>query len=178
MTIGPANKGLSWEQEKHAVDKAITDHRTKWGNQFGLKAYPDEVFEVSRDSSYFSSEWGVMLYTRRLCESGVWKDFIKGTPDELDKETIKLKKKTSKRKKCQGYRFGVMWIGENDNPGDNHCSTELAGYISVMLLADLFDCCPEQVAEDVVRYRLKNMPHLGVPDVTEYWARRDAGDHQ
>jgi hypothetical protein len=52
----------------------------------------------------------------------------------------------------QGYRFGVSWIGLNDEP-ETMNPEEIAGMISVLLLADLFGKEPEAVAKDVVRYR-------------------------
>ena len=54
--------------------------------------------------------------------------------------------------KRRGYRFGVAWIADNDEPADlDPCS--VAGYISTLLLADLFSVKPERVAADVVRHR-------------------------
>lgn len=87
MTIGEANKGLTWAQEEALVNKAVADHKARWGAVFGLRAFPGEVFEVNRAASYFSSSYGVFLYTSRLTEGG-WADFAKGTPAELDRETI------------------------------------------------------------------------------------------
>ena len=50
------------------------------------------------------------------------------------------------------YRFGVRWIAETDEP---ECLDveEVSGYISTLLLADLFGKEPEKVAADVVRLR-------------------------
>jgi hypothetical protein len=55
--------------------------------------------------------------------------------------------------KREGYKFGVAWIAENDGPGDNDNAETIAGYISVLLLADLFHKEAAAVAQDVVRYR-------------------------
>jgi len=52
----------------------------------------------------------------------------------------------------QGYRFGVRWIAENDEP-DTLDAEEVSGYISTLLLADLFGKDALDVARDVVRAR-------------------------
>ena len=57
----------------------------------------------------------------------------------------------------EGYRFGVAWIAENDAPGDNADVNTIVGYISVLLLADLFHKEAADVAHDVLRYRQKNL---------------------
>ena len=51
-----------------------------------------------------------------------------------------------------GYRFGVQWIAETDEPNSLDVQ-EVSGYISTLLLADLFGKSPEVVAADIVRYR-------------------------
>lgn len=50
------------------------------------------------------------------------------------------------------YRRGVEWIALNDEAGSSDAE-DVAGYISTLLLADLFGVEPERVARDVVRYR-------------------------
>jgi hypothetical protein len=57
------------------------------------------------------------------------------------------------RMKREGYQFGVAWIANNDNPGDNETAEVIAGYITVALLADLFHKRPATVANDVLTYR-------------------------
>jgi hypothetical protein len=54
------------------------------------------------------------------------------------------------------YTKGVEWIAENDNAGDAESAEAIAGYVSTLLLADLFDEPPADVARDVVRYRAKH----------------------
>lgn len=56
------------------------------------------------------------------------------------------------------YREGVAWIAMNDDAGSNDALEESAvqGYISTVLLADLFGVGTDRVARDVVRYRTKN----------------------
>lgn len=51
------------------------------------------------------------------------------------------------------YREAVQWIALNDNPGDDEGVSEIQGYISTLLVADLFGADPSLVALDVVRSR-------------------------
>lgn len=55
-----------------------------------------------------------------------------------------------------GYRYGVKWIALNDEPLDENVDS-VAGYISTLLLADLFNKVPRVVAEDIVKFR-KTVP--------------------
>lgn len=57
--------------------------------------------------------------------------------------------------KRASYRDGVAWIALNDEGGsDDRLNAEvISGYISTLLLADLFSVEPERVAADVVAYR-------------------------
>ena len=52
----------------------------------------------------------------------------------------------------KGYRFGVEWIACNDAP-DVVDPAEVAGFISTLLLADLFEKNPATVAADIVKLR-------------------------
>jgi hypothetical protein len=57
----------------------------------------------------------------------------------------------------KGYHFAVAWIAENDDAGSID-ATDLdvvSGYISVLLIADIFQKNAIAVANDVVRYRKK-----------------------
>ena len=56
--------------------------------------------------------------------------------------------------KCRGYRFGVGWIAENDDPTARDLEY-VDGTLTVLLLADLFDKDSTDVAIDVLRYRAK-----------------------
>ena len=58
----------------------------------------------------------------------------------------------------EGYRFGVRWIAENDDSGSADARNEevVAGYISTLLLADLFHKQPADVAKDIVRWRKRS----------------------
>ena len=53
----------------------------------------------------------------------------------------------------RGYRFAVRWIAENDNAGAFDSEEEIAGYVSTLLVGDLFGKTAEQVAHDVKRVR-------------------------
>lgn len=58
--------------------------------------------------------------------------------------------------KRKGYKFAIAWIAENDCPADNHVPYIMEAYISVCLVADMFQKTAEQVAGDVYKYRVKN----------------------
>lgn len=60
--------------------------------------------------------------------------------------------------KRASYRYGVEWIAVNDDAGSSDATDipSVSGYISTLLLADLFGKEPDDVACDVVKYRLKN----------------------
>jgi hypothetical protein len=60
--------------------------------------------------------------------------------------------------KRASFRYGVAWIALNDEAGspDALDQSAIAGYVSTLLLADLFDVEPEHVARCVVRYREKH----------------------
>ena len=65
------------------------------------------------------------------------------------------------------YREGVEWIALNDNNGQDDpracttddarmtCMENIAGYISTLLLADLFGADPANVAADIYRMRMR-----------------------
>jgi len=57
--------------------------------------------------------------------------------------------------KKQGYKFGVAWIARNDNAGNGDAFADICGYISVLLLADLFGKDENIVAADVLAFRQK-----------------------
>lgn len=52
----------------------------------------------------------------------------------------------------KGYRFAVSWIGNNDEPEDLDVEN-VSGYISTILVADIFEKDPLEVAEKIVKYR-------------------------
>jgi hypothetical protein len=71
----------------------IKDAMSRFPETFGLRAFPGETFRISEGASYLS-QWGkaesLQLYTQRLCEDGVWKDFAKGDEAELRRNVVKL----------------------------------------------------------------------------------------
>ena len=50
--------------------------------QFKLRGHSG-IFRVSTQSSYMTSGGRVMVYTERKDDRGEWRDFVKGTPEEL-----------------------------------------------------------------------------------------------
>lgn len=52
------------------------------------------------------------------------------------------------------YKKSVAWIADNDEPMEYDLEV-LAGFISVCLVADLFDKAPSRVAFDVVQLKKK-----------------------
>lgn len=44
---------------------------------------------------------------------------------------------------------GVHWIAANDAPGDNDNVEALSGYISVVMLADIYNVATRKIAEQV-----------------------------
>lgn len=58
--------------------------------------------------------------------------------------------------KRKGYRFGVAWIADNDEPEDRSAES-VSGYVSTLLLADLFGKDALDVGKDVVRLRDKRL---------------------
>ena len=64
-----------------------------------------------------------------------------------------------KRQKTKSLKYvrGVAWIAQNDEPGNPGTRDEIAGYVSVMLLADVFDVAAATVARDVIEWRAKSI---------------------
>jgi hypothetical protein len=54
------------------------------------------------------------------------------------------------------YRYAIAWIALNDNLGDDEAEDVLRGYLTVVMVADLFGVEPDRVAADVAKYRKKN----------------------
>ena len=86
------------------MDTTLTVAIAKFPSTFGLRAFPGDTFRVSPSASYMTDayRWDhetnttvrvtpvPMLYTERLCEDGVWRDFAKGTTEELLQNVVKL----------------------------------------------------------------------------------------
>lgn len=56
--------------------------------------------------------------------------------------------------KNKGYKFAVRWIAINDEPLITNPET-VAEFISTLLIADLYDKNPLDVAKDVLKARAK-----------------------
>ena len=70
---------IPWSEQSAAVSAAVA----RFPGTFQLRGYPGETFRVSRRASYYSDTYGILLYTERLCEDDVWRDFAKGTESAL-----------------------------------------------------------------------------------------------
>lgn len=61
--------------------------------------------------------------------------------------------------KRASYKFGVEWIAKNDESEETEI--EFIKYqISTLLLADLFERDPKEVAKDILKKRLKQLKDL------------------
>jgi hypothetical protein len=75
---------MTYEDQKDAVSSAVK----QFPAEFGLRAYPGEVFRVSATNSYYSDhEHAVMVYTD-IKRGDRWMDFAKGTVAELRREVV------------------------------------------------------------------------------------------
>lgn len=54
------------------------------------------------------------------------------------------------------YKFGVEWIVVNDDVSEMDFEV-VADQISTLLLADLFGKDPNKVAQDIIRFRKKDL---------------------
>jgi hypothetical protein len=54
---------------------------------------------------------------------------------------------------AHSYAYAVGWIALNDESGTDEEPEALEGYISVLLVADIYDKPPRQVALDVYNSR-------------------------
>lgn len=63
-----------------------------------------------------------------------------------------MKRENKMKLKSMPYEFGVEWIAMNDEPNELDWN-EVSGFISVCLLADMFNLSQEKVAIDIVRFR-------------------------
>lgn len=56
--------------------------------------------------------------------------------------------------KRASYREAVAWIAYNDSPGDDDDLEAVSGYVTTLLVADLFGVDAAKVARDVMKVRL------------------------
>lgn len=54
------------------------------------------------------------------------------------------------------YADAVEWIAFNDAAGDEASEEEVAGFVSTLLVADVFNKQPQKVAKDILRFRKKH----------------------
>lgn len=81
---------MTWTEKKASVEREIARHRERWGETFGLRAFPGEKFSIVEAASFYA-ESGVMLYTYRwLEEEQEWLASAKGSPDELHRQSVRL----------------------------------------------------------------------------------------
>lgn len=57
--------------------------------------------------------------------------------------------------KRPSYFEAVSWIARNDNAGNGDSRADIEGYISTLLVADLFGADPYLVSVDIARARHK-----------------------
>lgn len=57
--------------------------------------------------------------------------------------------------KRASYWAAVAWIADNDNPGDDEPIDAIAGYMTTLLVADLFGIEADKVATDIWAQRQK-----------------------
>ncbi len=70
------------------------------------------------------------------------------------------------------YLDAVIWISENDSPGDDDDVEILSGLVTVCMVADLFNIASDIVAQDVLSCRGK-VPHRKklIPQFTAHYKR-------
>lgn len=56
----------------------------------------------------------------------------------------------------KGLKFGINWIAFNDNPGEGDTAQEISEYVSTLLLADIFEKEPLEIAIKVHKKRLES----------------------
>lgn len=76
---------MTYQEEKQAIRDAIA----LFPETFGLRAFPGKVFCIDEMSSYVS-EGKVVLYTNVQRKDGTWGSWVKGSPDELRENIVKL----------------------------------------------------------------------------------------
>jgi hypothetical protein len=64
----------------------------------------------------------------------------------------------TKRYCCKSpkYRYGVQWIADNDEPSELDLDA-ISGYISTLLLADMFGLDEPSVASDILDVRRQRL---------------------
>lgn len=71
------------------MDHLITTYTRMFPEQFGLRAFPGDVFCIAKGASYVTNDGQVWLYTYRMV-GGNWQAFAKGSPEELRRQVVPL----------------------------------------------------------------------------------------
>jgi hypothetical protein len=82
--------GNPWEEDNRKVAEAVAAHKARYGEVFGLRAFPGRKFSVNPSNSFYSQGFGIQLYTDVLTAEGKWAAFAKGSPAELNGQTVIL----------------------------------------------------------------------------------------
>jgi hypothetical protein len=94
------------------MDNRIKDAIRTFPPTFGLSSFPNLTFRISERNSYVNDDDQIQLYTQVL-RDGVWMDFAKGTPSELQRYLVSMREENTDipishfliRK---GYAMGVL----------------------------------------------------------------------
>mgnify|MGYP001591517291 CR=1 FL=1 len=90
-----------------------------------------------------TGDQGVPTDAGRL-QAVLWRKVRPSVPVPVETCIMKNKKK---------YWEAVRWVAENDNAGNGDSEDDIAGYVTTLLVADLFDVDNKQVAADIVTER-------------------------
>jgi hypothetical protein len=75
---------MTWQEKKDAIEKAADSFPI----EFGLRAFPGDVFSISKSASYMSED---VIYLYTVVKRGdSWLSFAKGTVSELRREIVSL----------------------------------------------------------------------------------------
>jgi hypothetical protein len=99
----PKNKPvyLDYDEQQKLVQDAITEHRARFGEVFGLRAFPGDRYTIDERASFYSpgaepNEWypegkepsvQIVLDVER---DGEWRSMGRGSTEELNRESVKL----------------------------------------------------------------------------------------
>lgn len=67
--------------------------------------------------------------------------------------------------KRASYRAAVEWIALNDDAGNGDTAEIVADYVSVGLIADIFEVPAEKLAADIMRVRAREITPPRIPDI-------------
>ncbi len=79
----------AWKDRQAEVDAAIEAITREYGDTFGLRAFPGDVFMISEGASFWCDRDKVLLYTYVWSiKQNKWLAFAKGTIEELKREIV------------------------------------------------------------------------------------------